>query len=384
MNIGLILAAGKGRRFGADKAFAAIAGESAIMRAAQMFEKCGKIDAVYIAVNASNKSGILREIRRGKFKKTEKVFLGGNTRFKTVKKFFKRHNFGKKDNVVIHNVANPFAEEKEILSCLNSLRGSVCGAAAGRKIIATVKQKTAAGFFTLPRKELYETETPQAVRAKEFSSALKQAPGAADFTDDLALLENAGYKTVIIPASSYNKKITFLSDLAVSPRLFWLKGSAMASVGIGEDSHRFKKILSKKPLILGGVKVKNFPALEAESDGDVILHAVYNAVSSALGGGSIGKFATVLAAGGIYSSREYIKKIMALLGIRRLEIRHVSISIEAARPKIDPLAQRLKKCLSGLLKIPVHGIGITATTGEKLSPFGKGLGIKCTAVVLLG
>ena len=179
------------------------------------------------------------------------------------------------------------------------------------------------------------------------------------------------------------------------------------AVGIGEDSHKFKAFpqsgtkshavagrqISKKSeipnskfnknLILGGIKIKNFPALEANSDGDVILHALCNAISSAIGGGSLGTYATKMCARGIKDSKKYLAEVLKKAAAKNLCINQCAVSIEAAKPKIDPLVPKIKKSLSSLLKISPDKIGITATSGERLTPFGRGEGIRCQAVVLL-
>ncbi len=123
--------------------------------------------------------------------------------------------------------------------------------------------------------------------------------------------------------------------------------------------------------------------MEAESDGDVILHALCNAISGALGGGSLGTYATKMCARGIKDSKKYLAEVLKKAAAKNWSVNQCSISIEAARPRIDPLASKIKKSLSALLKIPSEKIGITATSGEGLTPFGRGAAIRCQAVVLL-
>jgi 2-C-methyl-D-erythritol 2,4-cyclodiphosphate synthase len=86
---------------------------------------------------------------------------------------------------------------------------------------------------------------------------------------------------------------------------------------------------------------------------------------------------------GIKNSEQYLRVIQNAMDRQHKSIRNCSLSIEAARPKIDPLASRIKKNLSRLLQIPTGNIGITTHSGEKLTPFGKGEAIRCQAIVLL-
>jgi 2-C-methyl-D-erythritol 2,4-cyclodiphosphate synthase len=83
-------------------------------------------------------------------------------------------------------------------------------------------------------------------------------------------------------------------------------------VGFGSDSHRFERSFSK-PLVLGGIQISDAGGLEANSDGDVILHACFNAMSQAVGENSIGYYADPLYKQGITDSRKYMKVAMDLV-----------------------------------------------------------------------
>lgn len=165
------------------------------------------------------------------------------------------------------------------------------------------------------------------------------------------------------------------------------------AVGIGEDSHEFEKSkLPKTPrlrdprpqtFILGGVKISNLPKLQAESDGDVIVHALCNALASAIGEGSLGTYATRLCALGKKNSFIYLQHILKKIERRHRRIVQCALNIEGSRPKIDPLAARVKKNISRWLNIPANRIGITAHSGENLTPFGRGEGLRCQASVVL-
>jgi 2-C-methyl-D-erythritol 2,4-cyclodiphosphate synthase len=114
-----------------------------------------------------------------------------------------------------------------------------------------------------------------------------------------------------------------------------------------------------------------------------MIHALCNAVGSALGFDSLGTYATAMRRSGIRRSTAYLRYLRQHLKRRHLKIRQCSFSLEALRPMIDPLAPRLKKRLASLLKVPLEAIGITATSGEKLTAFGRGEAIRCTASVVL-
>lgn len=148
---------------------------------------------------------------------------------------------------------------------------------------------------------------------------------------------------------------------------------------IGQDSHRVS--LSKdKPLILGGVEFDSGFSLEANSDGDVVLHAITNAVSGATGVNILGKPADEMCKKGIKDSAMYLAEALKYMD-NNTQIVHVSISIEGARPKFAPKITEMRKKIAELLNLNLMCVGITATTGEGLTEFGKGNGIFVTVLL---
>ena len=150
--------------------------------------------------------------------------------------------------------------------------------------------------------------------------------------------------------------------------------------GIGQDSHRFEPEGTSKPLMLGGVPIPGCPGLLGNSDADVILHAVTNAVSGVTAVNILGAVSDQMClTEGITDSSAYLVEAMRHLG--RLRPIHLSISLECARPKISPHIPAIRERLSALLGVTPGHIGISATTGEGLSAFGRGEGIFCTVVL---
>lgn len=149
-------------------------------------------------------------------------------------------------------------------------------------------------------------------------------------------------------------------------------------VAIGQDSHRFDESGSDKPLILGGVVFENDPPLEANSDGDVVLHAVTRAISGITTIDVLGPKTKEFLSRGITDSRIYLAE--ALKGLDGT-ILHLSVSIECKRPHITKKIPEMRSSLAGLLHTSEKNIGITATSGEGLTEFGKGNGISVFAVI---
>lgn len=155
----------------------------------------------------------------------------------------------------------------------------------------------------------------------------------------------------------------------------------MIKVGIGQDSHRIQEPAAGKALVLGGVTLKEDYALEGNSDSDVVLHAVTNAVSGITGKPILGPVADRLCKAGVTDSAAYLQRSLEELDGIGYRITHVSVAIECRRPKILPVLGAMTTRLADLMSIAPEDIGVTATTGEGLTDFGKGLGVQAFAVV---
>jgi len=153
----------------------------------------------------------------------------------------------------------------------------------------------------------------------------------------------------------------------------------MIRVGIGQDSHRFIR-KGKKRLVLGGVIIPNENGLEGNSDGDVVLHAIFNALSQAVGKKSIGVYSDNICREGIKDSREYLKLALKMVKDSGYRINNIGVMIEAKKPRIEPYVDDMKKSIADILMITQDMIGITATSGEGLTAFGKGIGIQVFAI----
>ena len=146
---------------------------------------------------------------------------------------------------------------------------------------------------------------------------------------------------------------------------------------IGQDSHRFEKDYDK-PLILGGVLFPEEQGLSANSDGDVVLHAITNAISGITCRNILGAVADEMCRSGITNSAEYLREALKTLEGR---ISHLSVSIECMHPKISPMIPTMRESIAGLLDIQPRQVGITATSGEGLTDCGRGLGISVLCIL---
>lgn len=147
---------------------------------------------------------------------------------------------------------------------------------------------------------------------------------------------------------------------------------------IGQDSHRFDLENINKKLILGGVIFEKYPGLLGNSDADVVLHAITNAISGITCKNILGEVADKLCKEGITNSEVYLKEALKYL---KEKIVHLSISIECKIPKITPNIEEMRKNISRILGIEENCVGITATTGEELTEVGKGNGISVICII---
>ncbi|MEK7580844.1 MAG: 2-C-methyl-D-erythritol 2,4-cyclodiphosphate synthase [Patescibacteria group bacterium] len=161
-----------------------------------------------------------------------------------------------------------------------------------------------------------------------------------------------------------------------------MKNTSDFRIGIGQDSHRFEK--RSKPLFLGGIEVAKSGGLAGKSDADVILHSLCNALSSAIGGDSLSTWSDKMCSQGIVNSQKYLEHIFDVICKKNYKVLNVSISVEAKKPYfVLETIKKMKNKIAKLLDIDAALVGITFTSGEGLTPFGRGLGIQSFAQVLL-
>jgi 2-C-methyl-D-erythritol 4-phosphate cytidylyltransferase/2-C-methyl-D-erythritol 2,4-cyclodiphosphate synthase len=378
----IILSAGKSERLGIDKNFLQILKHPLISYTISAFNAHQKIEKIIVVANKKNKIQIEKLIKKENFNKVEKVILGGNTRQNSLLNAVKylQKKSSKSDIILVHNSANPLVSKKEITDCvLECKKGNAC--VLGHFSTDTVKEvEKNLVKKTLNRDKIFLAQTPQASPFGILEKAILVAQKTKfKATDESMLLENIGQKVVALKASENNFKITTQKDY-LKLKAILRDYSDCVRVGIGQDSHLFD---DKKGLWLGGVLFKKFNKLNANSDGDVILHSVFNGISQAIGEKSLGYFADPLCKKGIKDSKKYMAIILEKMNKKNYEINNLGIMIECKIPKIDPIEKQIKKSLSKILNIDEDKIGITATSGEGASTFGRGNGMQCFSAISL-
>ena len=154
----------------------------------------------------------------------------------------------------------------------------------------------------------------------------------------------------------------------------------LVRTGIGQDSHRFLPPDSSKPCVIGGLIFDDAPGFNANSDGDVVLHAICNAISSLTGILILGNIADDLCLkDGITDSEVYLLEAMKTLGDQR--VTHVAITIEAKKPRFKHRLTEMCHNIARIMRLDISQVGITATSGEGLTDFGCGDGVQAFAIV---
>jgi len=153
-------------------------------------------------------------------------------------------------------------------------------------------------------------------------------------------------------------------------------------VGIGFDVHR---LVEGRPLVLAGVKIEFAKGLLGHSDGDVVLHAVAEAIAGAAGLPDIGQvFPDTLKATEGIASRIIVEQMLHKAEAKGLSVVNVDAVIQAQRPKIADYKQQMRQSLAQILKVDIEAVNLKGRTAEGLGDIGKNEAIACTAIVGMG
>jgi 2-C-methyl-D-erythritol 2,4-cyclodiphosphate synthase len=155
-------------------------------------------------------------------------------------------------------------------------------------------------------------------------------------------------------------------------------------VGHGFDVHRFAPACDGAKVILAGVPIPHTKNLIAHSDGDVLIHALCDALLGAMALGDIGKhFPDTDSTYKNIDSRQLLKKVVALLHKKNYQVGNVDVTVIAQVPKILPYVNVMRSNLAQDLSVEIDVVNVKATTTEKLGFEGREEGISCHAVALV-
>ncbi len=300
-----------------------------------------------------------------------RTVTGGETRSESV---YHALQAAKGETVLIHDAARPFVTQKIISDCIASVKQYGSGVCALPATDTVVLAQNGEILSSPARENVFTVQTPQGFETQPLLRAYEQARAEQRaFTDDSGV-----YSAYVAPPRLFigdraNKKLTFAEDFLPFDR-----------VGLGIDTHAFAPEGCGNSITLGGIKIPSRSALLAHSDGDVLVHALMDALLSAAGLRDIGfyfpdtdeKYAGA-------DSMELLKEVLRLVENEGFLPHNVSISVLAERPRLSPYIEDMKQTLAAALSLPISAVGIAAGTNEKLGYVGEGKGITVYATVLL-
>lgn len=280
--------------------------------------------------------------------------------------------------VLVHDGARPFMSPALARRVCEELQSGAQAVVPALPVTDTIKLvEDGRVTATLPRERLAAVQTPQGFDLARLRAAHQHArDNGVTVTDDAALMEALGHVVRIIPGETSNVKITWPEDIALlqAPR-----PPLCPRVGMGYDVHRYG---AGRPLKLGGVLIPGAPDVVAHSDGDVLLHALMDALLGCAGLGDIGShFPDTDARFEGISSAILLDKVLEMTRAAGLTLENADLTVVAQAPRLAPFREEIRKNLSRLLGLPTEQINLKASTEEGLGFTGRIEGIKAYAVV---
>lgn len=378
--IAIILAAGSGSRFSAEnpKQYAFVNEKTVLRHAVEKFLTVKEIDNVIVVIreqdielykNSTLDLNLLSPV------------IGGPTRQASVNNALKALVGLNPKQVLIHDAARPGVNEHIIKDVINKL-DRFNAVDVGINLDDTLKTKT--DFSLHDRSKFYLTQTPQGFI---FQDILKLHEQYIDenFTDDISLALKAGLEIGLVKGTKLNVKITTMDDLKYYEFMTKTNTTYIPRIGYGFDIHAFKESNNGIQTIrIGGIEIPFHKQFNAHSDGDVVLHAITDAILGALGEKDIGMlFSPHDERWRNANSTIFLEHANQLLIDQKGYISNIDITIVAEHPKLFEYKQLIKEKIASVLKIDSNRIAVKAKTSEKLGFVGREEGISVSAACLI-
>ena len=284
--------------------------------------------------------------------------------------------------VLVHDGARPLVTAELVASVIEAAarHGAAIPALPVMETIKRVNAETISE--TVDRTDLAVAQTPQGIRWDVLRRAMRERAFGdwETWTDEAALLEACKIPVHAIPGEASNLKVTLPADLRLAEAT--LSGGGHAWVGLGHDAHPFG---AGYPLFLGGVEFPGVPRLSGHSDGDVVLHAVADALLGAARLGDLGRLfpADERTPRGIPSS-ELLTEVVARLAANGLSVSSIDVTIVGARPRLGERLDRIRAAISELLGVSESAVSVKASTGNLAGAEGEGRGVSAMAIAQVG
>ena len=369
----ILTAGGQSTRFGGGKKeYIEIEGETIIRRSLRPFLSLPYLKRVVVTYPKGQREEMTKAVGDIAEGIPLSFVEGGETRTLSVKNGVSfLSSFSDYSLIAVHDGARPFVSVATIERCLSAAEVTG-GAVPALKFPDAVKRCSAEGDIieSLDRNGLLRVQTPQVFSRDTLISAYASLSESESYDDDASLFLSRGGRVKAVEGNEENIKITWKSDLR--------KKEGEMRIGFGNDIHR---LVENRPLMMGGITLPHTKGEEAHSDGDVLLHALIDALLGAAAKGDIGcLFPPEDKKWKDRDSKELLATVLSLLEIEIINIDAV-ITLEGFRLK--PYTAAIRESLSTLLSLPVDRISVKAKTNEGLDSLGKGEAVKAEVVVLV-
>ena len=363
--IALIVAAGRGERAGGDapKQFQLLGGIPLVEHARRAFAAHPAIDRVVTLVAAGNEALVQGE-----------AAIGGATRRESVLNGLIA--IGEARRVLIHDAARPIVPAVVIDRLLAAIE-SAPGAVPVLPVADTLALSGEQLGEVVDRSTLARVQTPQAFDFAAILAAHRAWPGDEEATDDAQILRRAGHDVATVAGDALLDKITWPGDLALAEARLGTR--TISRTGMGFDVHR---LVAGEELWLGGVLIPHHKGLAGNSDADVALHAITDAVLGSIAAGDIGThFPPNDPRWRGAESGQFLRHAGSLIAAKGGTIDFVDLTIICEAPRIGPWREPIRARIAELLGLALDRISVKATTTERLGFTGRGEGIAAQAVV---
>ncbi len=380
--IAVIVAAGNGTRFDSiiPKQYYYLHNKMVVEYSLDLLKKISLIDGILLVINEEHEQ-FYKNIKQNY--NIIDCINGGGTRFESIKNaigFLKKYS---PDYVLIHDACRPLISANFINSLLINISNDYQAICPALAINETIKEIDGSNVLNVNRTNKYIIQTPQIVEFNTYSEILtNNAIDCNSFTDDSSLIEAFRGAVRYVDGRPENIKITHKNDLEFAKKML---EKTQFRTGIGFDVHKFDSHERIDNFImLGGVKVPSTKAIIAHSDGDVVIHALVDAILGAIGEGDIGEhFPDTDPKWKNQDSVIFLKHACSLLINKNASISNVDIIIVCEKPKILPYKNQIKETLSNYMNITKEQINVKATTTEKMGFTGRGEGIAVYATIMV-
>jgi 2-C-methyl-D-erythritol 4-phosphate cytidylyltransferase/2-C-methyl-D-erythritol 2,4-cyclodiphosphate synthase len=373
----VVVAAGSSSRMGGiDKLMAPLAGRPLLAWSTAAIAAVDTVERIVVVASPER----LTSIRGAPWlpAKVTAVVAGGQRRQDSVGAGIAALEGGDTGVVLIHDGARPLVTTNLVSQVIDA--AAKYGAAIPvLQVSETIKRVTGSSISeTIDRTDLAVAQTPQGIRRDVLRRALAEYPfeDSETWTDEAALLEACKIPVHAVPGEASNLKVTLPADLRLAEAT--LIGSGPGWIGLGQDSHPFG---AGYPLRLGGVEFPRAPRLSGHSDGDVVLHAVADALLGAARLGDLGRLfpADERTPRGIASS-DLLKDVLGRLSANGLSVSSIDVTIVGARPRLGERLDEIRENLAVLLDLAANVVSVKASTGNLTGADGEGRGVSATAV----